>query len=557
MKIGRTPQALLLAGLFALAGAEPAFAAGGLPSGSPPVVTEQTIYKFCPQAGCADGSNPYRGSLFMDGVGNLYGTTSAGGANSAGTVFKLAPNDTGWTETVLYSFCPQGVDACFDGAFPYSSTLLMDGAGNLYGTTSGGGDHAAGTVFKLTPSGSGWTESVLYSFCSYSSCTDGSVPYAGLIMDGAGNLYGTASQGGNKNDGVVYRLAPNGTGWTQSVLYSFCSQINCADGATVYSGLILDQMGNLYGTTTYGGAHDRGTVYKIAPTITGWAESVLYSFCSQPNCSDGQYPYSALILDGAGNLYGTTLYSDYGGAAFQLSQNITGWTERVLQTFAMNCSLFSCTDGAAPTAGLIMDPAGALYGTTLGGGGNNSGTVFKLVPTSSGVTETVLYSFCAHAANCVDGANPYAGLIMDQAGNLYGTTYYGGNSNCGPSNNPNYCGTVFRLSGLGSTLSVSVNGNPGGRVTSSPAGIECGATCGASFSTGTQVTLTATPATGWGLLGWGSACSGIAPSCTVKLNGSTNVSANFTTLFGPVAAPMVRDPTDTTALPAPIIGPNP
>ena len=489
MTIGSVMQYLLLTGLFVFLTSEPGFA--GATGSSPPAITEQVLYKFCPQVGCTDGTNP-EGGVIMDASGNLYGTTYYGGSHNGGTVFKLAPSGTGWAETVLYNFCAQ--TNCIDGYSP-AVGLIMDGSGNLYGTTNSGGSHGGGgTVFKLAPSGTGWTETVLYSFCAQINCPDGLFPQGRLILDGSGNLYGTANAGGGSQDqGVVYRLAPSGTGWVESVLYSFCAQGGsaCTDGAYPDGGLIMDGSGSLYGTTNQGGT-GRGTVYKITPVSQGWAHTVLYNFCSQTNCADGAYPVAELIMDAAGNLYGTTLF---------------------------------------------------------GGSGGSSGVVFRLAPSGTGWIEAVLYNFCSQNG-CADGAEPYAGLIMDGAGHLYGTTYYGGNYNCG-YNNASACGTVLQLSGIINTLSVSIVGNPGGRVVSSPAAINCGSTCSASFPWGTQVTLSATPASAWGLAGWSGACSGIG-NCTVTMNANASVSATFTTLFSGPGVPQL-DPT----LPPAVISPLP
>jgi len=262
----------------------------------------------------------------MDGAGNLYGTTREGGANKGGVVFQLAPSGTGWSETVLYSFCSQS--NCTDGANP-AAGLIMDGAGNLYGTTifGGTGSPANGTVFMLTPDPTGtvWTETVLYLFCSQTNCADGANPRAGLIMDATGNLYGTTQGGGGHGSGVVFELTPDPTGtvWTETVLYSFCSQTpNCADGSGPVAGLIMDAAGNLYGTTFRGGngadIFGNGVVFELTPDPTGtvWTETVLYSFCSQTNCADGNLPLAGLIMDAAGNLYGTT---SVGGSNFASS----------------------------------------------------------------------------------------------------------------------------------------------------------------------------------------------------------------------------------------------
>src|SRR5215469_8135470 len=269
----------------------------------------------------------------------------------------------------------------------------------------------------------GFSESVLYKFCSASQCADGYNPLGGLVQDSAGNLYGTTYAGGStfgtddNGGGTVFKVDITGR---ETVLHNFCSKTNCADGQLSYAGLILDPAGNLYGTTSGGGAHGSGTVFKIN---TNGQESVLYSFCTAANCADGQAPYAGLIRDAAGNLYSTTTYggANNGGTVFKLD---TAGHETVLYSF---CSETNCTDGQLPYAGLIQDATGNLYGTTYGGGaigGGNfqGGTVFKL---DTAGHETVLYSFCS-AANCTDGKQPDAGLVMDSAGNLYGTTSGGG-----------------------------------------------------------------------------------------------------------------------------------
>jgi uncharacterized repeat protein (TIGR03803 family) len=267
---------------------------------------------------------------------------------------------------------------------------------------------------------------------------DGAGPRAGLIFDQAGNLYGTASGGGAHGSGTVFQLVPNADGsWRESVLYTFCSRPHCSDGDTPLGGLIFDQAGNLYGTTVLGGAHGSGTVFQLVPNADGsWRESVLYSFCPT-NCGDGALPSAGLVFDLAGNLYGTT--SSGGGAlaagtVFKLAPNADGsWRESVLYSF---CSRTNCGDGEFADGSLIFDQAGNLYGTTFFGGAHESGTVFQLVPNADGGwTESVLHSFCSRT-NCSDGVNPDASLIFDQAGNLYSTTESGGALNQG---------TVFKL----------------------------------------------------------------------------------------------------------------
>ena len=365
----------------------------------------KTLHKF-KQTGVG-GYSP-NGGLIFDAAGNLFGTTEYGGAHGYGTVFELTPNGDGsWTESVLHSFNYS------DGEVPFAG-LIFDAAGNLYGTTAGGGAYDAGTVFQLTPNGDGsWTESVLHSF----NGKDGRQPLSSLIFDAGGNLYGATYSGGAFGDGTVFQLTPNGDGsWTESVLHSF----NGGDGREPLSSLIFDAVGNLYGTTYTGGAYGWGTVFKLTPNGDGsWTESVLHSF----NHRDGAFPYSSLTFDAAGNLYGTTASGGYFGVGtvFKLKPNGDGsWTESRLHSF-------NVTDGYAPVAGLIFDAAGNLYGTTQYGGTYNYGVVFRLRPKPAGGWRyRVLHEFQDHPS-----ANPQAGLVLDQAGDLYGTTYGDGTTTFG------------------------------------------------------------------------------------------------------------------------------
>jgi uncharacterized repeat protein (TIGR03803 family) len=375
----------------------------------------KTLHRFINSYG---GRLPTAGVVF-DRAGNLYGTTNWDDYGNPGSVFELKPTSKGfWRESVLYVFNGGG------GTFPQGN-LILDQAGNLYGTTIYGGAHNSGTVFELShnPNGS-WTETVLHSFAGGD---DGLYPVAGLVFDRAGNLYGTTAEGGTGDEGTVFRLKPNPDGsWMESVLFSFC----CGDGGLPQAGLILDQAGNLYGTTSFGGANGWGVVFKLTPNPgAGWKESVLYSFCAPESCGDGSSPVASLILDASGNLYGTTNYGGNNicsagrfkkgcGTVFKLTPNPNGtWTESVLYRFRGR-------DGKYPVASLVMDGAGNLYGTTMKGGktscnGSRCGVVFELTP-SSQVTwkETLLHRFSNHP-----GAYPYAGLAFDSSGKLYGTTY--------------------------------------------------------------------------------------------------------------------------------------
>ncbi len=339
--------------------------------------TQAVLYNFCTQSNCLDGDNPTAPPL-LDSHGNIYGVTSVGGANNKGVVYELVPNGGTWTESVLYNFCPQS--GCPDGSQPYYA-LALDSLGNLYGTTIAGGSNNDGVMFELSPpaGGSGpWTESVLYNVCSLASCKDGSQPVGGMILDSHGNLYGVDSGSGH-GGGLVFELSPAGGGsWTYTVLYYFCTQKNCVDGSGPAGALLFDSHGNLYGTTEGGGANESGAVFELSPGSGGsWTETVLYSFCPVTGCSDGSGPLNALVFDPQGNLYGTVGggSNSYGGV-FELSPAGGGsWTEQLIATF---CPGPSCANGYGPK-GLASDARGNVFGDTAFGGnnGSNRGTVFE------------------------------------------------------------------------------------------------------------------------------------------------------------------------------------
>ena len=339
-------------------------------------------------------------------------------------------------DNVLYSFKNDGSD----GNSPYAG-LIFDAAGNLYGTTFRGGTLGFGTVFELSPAGGGtWTEKVLHNFSH--DGTDGVYPAGGLIFDAAGNLYGTTIEGGTFAAGIAFELTPAGGGtWTEKLLHSFG---NDPDGTSPAAGLIFDAAGNLYGTTQTGGPNSGGTVFELTPAGGGtWTEKLLYSF----NFSEGTEPAAGLIFDAAGNLYGTnyTGGTSDDGDVFELMPAGGGnWTEKVLYNF-------NGASGATPQAALIFDAAGNLYSTTFAGGTYNLGTLFKLTPAGGGTwTESVLHSF----GNGTDGARPQAGVIFDAAGNLYSTTRDGGSYGGG---------TVFRFNAQGEVLLQSFSGANGAK----------------------------------------------------------------------------------------------
>ena len=432
---------------------------------APRAISQDTYELLRRFGGGKTGAFPF-GDLIFDQSGNLYGTTSSsagdcGGYGGCGVVFELTPQDGGrWKESVLYTF--QYVDPAFAGFDPQAG-LVFDQAGNLYGTTVQGGywnfycKYGCGTVFELTPGQDGtWTYSTLYTF---GGGDDGRAPQSGLIFDQAGNLYGTTSGGGLNGGGVVFSLTPQlGGAWTENVLFNFGPWPGGGMGST--AGLVFDGAGNLYGTTQYGGTASCGwmygvpypgcgTVFQLSPGPGGaWTGKVLYTFCSLADCADGSYPVAGLVLDQAGNLYGTTRqggdsYSCGGlgcGLVFSLTPSTGGsWTESVLYRFTGR------SDGGNPYSGLTFSSAGDLYGTTILGG-HGTGTVFKLVQSPGGGWQRKLVHAFAPGEvlgnNTYDpqGSFPYAGVIFDSAGNLYGMT----TGNPDEYRNPDF-GTVFEI----------------------------------------------------------------------------------------------------------------
>ncbi len=365
--------------------------------------TETVLYNF---TSLPNPIQPFSG-LTSDGSGNLFGMTYYGGPENAGTVYELSPNrNGGWDEAVLYSFTGGA-----DGAQPYFAYLIFDSAGDLYGTTCYGGANGYGVVFELSYMATSWKERVLYSFAGG---TDGACPVNGLIMDPKGNLYGTTAESNGEHE-TVFELSPNGhDSWTKKVIYT-----PTPSGSITIAGLTMDAGGNIFGVTS-------STVFELSPNgHDGWNSSVIYAFPGYVR--DGVDPQGTPVLDQAGNLYGTTLAGGaYNvGTVYKLTRGGNGWTEKRLYSFKGYK-----TDGNTPDAGLVFDKAGNIYGTTeLGGGTSDDGTVFELAapPLGKGLyTEKILWHFTG-----TNGSHPLSRLILDSTGNLYGTTWQGGSSGNG------------------------------------------------------------------------------------------------------------------------------
>ena len=358
--------------------------------------TYQVIHNFTNKG--TDGADPYGGPI-LDHSGNLYGTTYLGGKYGAGSVYSLSPNGSSWTYTSLHSFRGQS-----DGSGPGFGSLAMGPNHALFGTTEGGGYF--GTAFAVCSCPSG--EVIVHSF---GTGTDGAQPLGGLAFDSAGNSYGTTSLGGAYDNGTVFEITRAGV---ESVIYSFTGG---NDGFNPVSGVTVDGQGNLYGTTSLGGANGDGVVFKLSPSGSGWTETVLYTF---QGLDDGQNPTGGVILDKAGNVYGSTFFggADGGGTVYELSPSGATWTFTTLYSFSTYYG---------PYNKLTLDAKGNLYGTTNGAGANGLGSVFKLTHSSSGWTFTDLYDF--PGGN--EGGLPYGSVAVDSNGNIFGTATIGGSDNQG------------------------------------------------------------------------------------------------------------------------------
>ncbi len=382
--------------------------------------TYTVLYTF--QGYPSDGSGPWNvGTLLRDASGNIYGTTHDGGSTdcggtTGGVLFELSRGK----ETLLHDF---GTVSCgLDGLVP-TGAAIMDSAGNLYGTTAGGGAGDCGTVWEWESS-----SSTLVDLAS-TGCSTAWGPVGGVIMDQSGNLYGTAVTGGASPNGVVYEVSSG----VVTVLYGFTGG---SDGGDPRSGLVMDSEGNLYGTTVGGGEYGAGTVFELSNSGGVWTESVLHSFNDSSN-SDGAYPEDG-NLTLAGNPLGSVIYgvtggggSAGGGTVFRMVKAKKGYNFSLVHSFTGTGG-----DGQDPH-GTIALVRGKLYGTTVGGGTSGFGTVFELTRGTTGWTETSLYNF----TNGADGSTPIAGLAADSKGNLYGAAYSGGSfAGCSQG-----CGVVFKV----------------------------------------------------------------------------------------------------------------
>jgi uncharacterized repeat protein (TIGR03803 family) len=384
----------------------------------------------------SNGSSVFAGLTF-DTAGNLYGTTQSGGKGS-GTVYELTLGLTGdWTETVLYEFGTKTKD----GATPYSG-VVFDPEGNLYGTTLLGGAHAKGTIYRLTPiQGGGWTETIIHSF---GAGTDGAYPVATPVISG-GNLYGTTIYGGNVTAcplsgktspcGTAYEVSAAGV---YSVIHDFS---NTNDGYFPVAGLTPDGNGNLYGQTTAGFTYGGGLLFELMPANGAWTERAIHPWGRiNDGRPDGSICYGTLVFDAEGNMWGTSLLGGtHGGLGtlFRFFPQDGGFAETSVHGFG------DSGDGASPYSGVVINSAGHVFGTTYKGGASGDGTVYEVIPLSDGFQYKLLYSFTGKT----DGGLVASPLILDDLGNLYGTTQWGGDPTSCPKSPLGGCGVAFEMTG--------------------------------------------------------------------------------------------------------------
>jgi uncharacterized repeat protein (TIGR03803 family) len=378
--------------------------------------------------GQGDGQEPFSG-VSIDTAGNLYGTTYYYDfGRGPGLVYKLTQNNTGWILTPLFQFTAQTQQ----GGQPVARPILAPDRTLYSTTLNGGSQtceiYGCGTLYHVMPPATichtalcNWKESIAYEFVN--APNQGVSPgYGDLLFDLAGDIYGTTASAGN-GAGSVYKLTRSSGGWTESTLYVFAAG---SDGSEPESGVIADHAGNFYGTTQYGGGgpcldgNGCGTVYELSPSGSGWTEKVLYSF---QNGVDGAYPVGGLALDHSGNLYGTAMQggANSGGTVFTLSPSGGNWTFSVLYSFTASGTQ-ACLYDIGPTGNLVMDNAGNLYGNTCTNGAFGYGAIFKLTNSNGNWTYTSLHDF----TNGNDGGWPFGSVTLDSNGNLFGTTIGGG-----------------------------------------------------------------------------------------------------------------------------------
>jgi hypothetical protein len=416
--MSRKWAATMLALAASVSGFAPAAEAGS---------AEKTLYTF----GADYGDTPSNG-LASDEAGNLYGTVEFQGANGFGYVFRLSPKaGGGWTYSDVWDFT-----AGYDGAFP-EGLLSFDGAGNLYGTTVGGGNPngtSLGVVFELQPGkGGAWSLARAYDF---TGGADGSEPRSGVVADDAGNVYGTANQAGALGFGTLFELTPAGNaGWKQTIIHQF--QYG-ADGGYPSTNLTLDKKNDVYGSVQYGGTNSTGYVFEFKPARKGWKRVVLHNF---GDGDAGGTSYGSLVVGAAGDLYGATALYDRGqgvwtGSVFELTRPAQGgsqqtWPVTTLYQFSGGA------DGGLPE-NILFDKQGTIYGNAAAGGADAHGAIYALTPSMNGArttwSESVLYSFAGGADGCSPGPN----LISDKpvSGRLFGVTGL-----CGANLN----GTIFSV----------------------------------------------------------------------------------------------------------------
>ena len=392
--------------------------------------TLKTLHTFCQQgSSCADGVLPQ--GLIMDSAGAVYGVTSEGGSSGYGTAFKLSVSGHKVTFARLHTFCVKV--NCTDGADP-QGLLVIDRDGQLYGTAFVG-LYGYGVAFELSHASGHWRYTVLYNFCpQQTTCPDGEIPTTGLAYKGQASgqpwdetspLFGTTSLGGAFGNGVVFELQKSGSSWKETVIHSFKS-------SSAPNSLLVDSAGNIFGTNQTGGTNGRGLLYRLAAGT--WTESTLHNFCDASNCTDGADPGGNIVVDGSGDLFGTTLGGGTGEAACTGSpgtaapcgvvfERSAGGSYSVLYDF---CPASGCTDGAEPDD-LVLDATGNLLGSTSQGGAGANGVVFGLTNNSGQWSQAVLHDFCTQAG-CTDGYWPL-GLLQDSVGDIWGVGQEGGKNN--------------------------------------------------------------------------------------------------------------------------------